>query len=322
MFWECGEINKLHYQYAAADVLGEVPVWEEERAKQMTVDLPVRIFIDSSDPDELAGISPDLISTVSQMRQKVMKKYRDQIDGKHQWLIVAAASGKWAKKVFPDDTEDVAVEKPVAPRLLRGIELNHLRGHGLDVHRELQRGKIPLLVDQAEKMPVQVHGVPHHRIIGQDDADILTLPDHDPVRFRQCPAVDAPDVAVHISAQLKMQFLHGNAGGEVRFCEGPQHIVRQRNLSFVFLHVLRMMLSMGTARRHGHHVHATRTGRIHTSGHVMIHVLHAGHGAGAHVHHLHAPAHGHHAVHPLHVLEIIQLGKGTQGLLLPMPQPQ
>ena len=40
-----------------------------------------------------------------------MKKYRDQIDGKHQWLIVAAASGKWAKKVFPDDTEDVAVEK-------------------------------------------------------------------------------------------------------------------------------------------------------------------------------------------------------------------
>lgn len=111
MFWECGEINKLHYQYAAADVLGEVPVWEEERAKQMTVDLPVRIFIDSSDPDELAGISPDLISTVSQMRQKVMKRYRDQIDGKHQWLIVAAASGKWAKKVFPDDTEDVAVEK-------------------------------------------------------------------------------------------------------------------------------------------------------------------------------------------------------------------
>ena len=111
MFWECGEINKLHYQYAAADVLGEVPVWEEGRAKQMTVDLPVRIFIDSSDPDELAGISPDLISPVSQMRQKVMKKYRDQIDGKHQWLIVAAASGKWAKKVFPDDTEDVAVEK-------------------------------------------------------------------------------------------------------------------------------------------------------------------------------------------------------------------
>ena len=111
LFWSCGEINKLDYQYASAEVLGEVPVWEEERTKQMVEQLPVRIFIDSSDPDELAGISPDLISTVSQMRQKVLKKYRDQIDGKHQWLIVAAASPKWAKKIFPNETEEIAVEK-------------------------------------------------------------------------------------------------------------------------------------------------------------------------------------------------------------------
>ena len=111
LFWSCGEVNKLHYQYATADVLGEVAVWEEERAKQMTETLPVRIFIDSSDPDELSGISPDLISTVNQMRQKVLKKYRDQIDGKHQWLIVAAASEKWAKKVFPNEPRDVAVDK-------------------------------------------------------------------------------------------------------------------------------------------------------------------------------------------------------------------
>ena len=104
LFWSCGEINKLDYQYASAEVLGEVPLWEEERMKQMTEQLPVRIFIDSSDPDELAGISPDLISTVNQMRQKVLKKYRDQIDGKHQWLIVAAASPKWAKKICQYDS--------------------------------------------------------------------------------------------------------------------------------------------------------------------------------------------------------------------------
>ena len=90
LIWECGPINKLSYQYATAETLGTVQNWEEERLKQMTVDLPVRIFIDSSDPDELAGISADLLSTVRQMRGKVTKKYRDQLDGKHQWLIVAA----------------------------------------------------------------------------------------------------------------------------------------------------------------------------------------------------------------------------------------
>ena len=109
--WSCGKTKKLHYQYADADVLGQVEAWEEEKARQMTVDLPVRIFIDSADPDELSGISPDVISTVTRMRAGVLKKYRDQIDGKHQWLIVAAASPEWAKKVFPDDPEDVAVDK-------------------------------------------------------------------------------------------------------------------------------------------------------------------------------------------------------------------
>ena len=55
VIWECGPINKLNYQYASAETLGTVQTWEEERLKQMTVDLPVRIFIDSSDPDELAA---------------------------------------------------------------------------------------------------------------------------------------------------------------------------------------------------------------------------------------------------------------------------
>ena len=111
MFWSCGEIERLHYENASVETLGTVLPWEEERQKQMVKDLPVRIFIESADPDELSGIPADIISTVGQMRTKVLKKYRDEIDGKHQWLIVAAASPKWALKVFPDCDEERAVEK-------------------------------------------------------------------------------------------------------------------------------------------------------------------------------------------------------------------
>ena len=111
MFWSCGNIERLHYENASVETLGTVLPWEEERQKQMVKDLPVRIFIESADPDELSGIPADIISTVGQMRSKVLKKYRDEIDGKHQWLIVAAASPKWALKVFPDCDADTAVEK-------------------------------------------------------------------------------------------------------------------------------------------------------------------------------------------------------------------
>ncbi len=107
--WYSDDISKLHYTYANTETLGTVKRWEEERAKEMTETLPVRIFIDSDDPDALFGIDAEKISTVGQMRRKVLKKYRDKIDGIHQWLIVAAASPSWAKKVFPEKSEDEAV---------------------------------------------------------------------------------------------------------------------------------------------------------------------------------------------------------------------
>ena len=111
LVWTCGSVERLHYQYADPQILGTVLPWEEERLRQMSKDLPVRIFIESADPDKLSGISADVLSSVARMRSAVTKKYRDEIDGKHQWLIVAAPSPAWAKKVFPGEEENVAIEK-------------------------------------------------------------------------------------------------------------------------------------------------------------------------------------------------------------------
>ena len=109
--WQSDGISRLHFQYADQEVLSEVLEWEEAKARQMTVDLPCRIFIESEDPDALAGISPEKISTVGQRRARVLKPYRDAIDGKHQWTIAALPSEKWAQKCFPEDRVDVAMEK-------------------------------------------------------------------------------------------------------------------------------------------------------------------------------------------------------------------
>lgn len=109
--WNAGSISRLHYQYATAETLGEVPAWEEARAQQMVKELPVSIYISSEDPDKFSGLSAEKIAQVGQMRGKVLKKYFDALDGKYQWLIVAAASPAWAKKVFPGMAEEEAVDK-------------------------------------------------------------------------------------------------------------------------------------------------------------------------------------------------------------------
>ena len=109
--WQYDGISRLHYQYAEQETLSRVLPWEEAKAAQMTEDLPCRIFIESEDPDAMAGISPEKLSAVGQARARVLKPYRDAIDGKHQWTIAAIPSEKWARKCFPDDTPERAMEK-------------------------------------------------------------------------------------------------------------------------------------------------------------------------------------------------------------------
>lgn len=109
--WQCDGVSRLHYQYAEQETLSRVLPWEEAKAAQMTEDLPCRIFIESEDPDAMAGISPEKLSAVGQARARVLKPYRDAIDGRHQWTIAAIPSEKWARKCFPEDTPERAMEK-------------------------------------------------------------------------------------------------------------------------------------------------------------------------------------------------------------------
>lgn len=109
--WMCDTQQRLNYLYAAQDVLAAVLPWEEAKMKQMTEDLPCRIIILSEDPDAMADVDPSKLSAVMQSRSTVMKPYRNAIDGKHQWVIAAHPSVKWAKKCFPESDDAEAVEK-------------------------------------------------------------------------------------------------------------------------------------------------------------------------------------------------------------------
>ena len=103
--------SRLNYLYADQETLGKVLPWEEEKLKQMVADLPVRIYIASDDPDAMNGVDPRKLSAVMQSRSTVIKPYRNAIDGKHQWVIAAYPSVKWAKKCFPEADDAAAVDK-------------------------------------------------------------------------------------------------------------------------------------------------------------------------------------------------------------------
>ena len=109
--WTFDVQSKLNFLYAEEETLAAVLPWEEAKMKQMTEELPCRIYIASDDPDAMDGVDPQKLSAVMQSRSRVMKPYRNAIDGKHQWVIAAYPSVKWAKKCFPALSDEEAVAR-------------------------------------------------------------------------------------------------------------------------------------------------------------------------------------------------------------------
>ena len=77
--------------------------------------------------------------------------------------------------------KQVAVKKPVAELVRR--KLDHGGRHGGDIHRVLERCVVPLGVDHAEKMPVQMHRVMHHGAIDHDEPHHFTALDFNGIAF-------------------------------------------------------------------------------------------------------------------------------------------
>ena len=109
--WTYDVQTRLNYLYADEETLARVLPWEEAKMQQMTEDRPCRIFISSEDPDAMRGVDPQKLSAVMRSRSTVMKPYRNAIEGKHQWVIAAYPSVKWAKKCFPELSDEEALAR-------------------------------------------------------------------------------------------------------------------------------------------------------------------------------------------------------------------
>ena len=108
--WTYQPLTRPNVRFRTLKSLSTVEKWEEEKLRWMKDTLPCRIFLCSEDPDGLAGVNQEKMAKGIQARQKIVKPYRDAIEGKHQWCIAAVPGEAWAKKVFPKERTSRAVE--------------------------------------------------------------------------------------------------------------------------------------------------------------------------------------------------------------------
>ena len=104
-------LTVLHYKYMTLGDLSKVSSIELARLKYMSKKLPTMIYLISEDPDGLKGINQAKMAKSMAKRYPKIKKYRDIADGKYKWCIAGVPGKAWAKKVFPNDSDEVAIEK-------------------------------------------------------------------------------------------------------------------------------------------------------------------------------------------------------------------
>lgn len=109
--WSYQAETLLKYRNESARTLSEVPAWVEAKQQHYVDRLPCQIHVLSDDPDGLKAVNATKLQKVRFARMSVLKKYRDAMDNKYQWTIVAVPSKAWAKKIFPKETPSAAVEK-------------------------------------------------------------------------------------------------------------------------------------------------------------------------------------------------------------------
>lgn len=109
--WSYQPLTKLNQKKRSLATLSEMEDWEVAKLKHRAETLPVRIYLESDDPDGLKGVNQEKVSKASQARYKIMKPYRDVMENKYQWCIAAVPGAAWAKKVFLNETRSRAIEK-------------------------------------------------------------------------------------------------------------------------------------------------------------------------------------------------------------------
>lgn len=109
--WTNDNLTKLDVKYGDVETFAHLTNYEIAKQEYNIENHPAKIFIESTDPDALKDIDQIKYGQIIASKGKEIRKFRDQYDDYCQWVIAGVPGKKWAKKVFPELSEDEAVEK-------------------------------------------------------------------------------------------------------------------------------------------------------------------------------------------------------------------
>ncbi|MFB4163708.1 aminopeptidase [Alteribacillus sp. JSM 102045] len=110
--WVDEDLSRLKYEKAPDDAFKEFPSWIAKGREELAEKGAAFITVKSTDPDLLKGVDQNRIATANKTAGEAMDTFRSYIQSDLvSWLVIAAPSFGWAKKVFPNVSEEEAEKK-------------------------------------------------------------------------------------------------------------------------------------------------------------------------------------------------------------------
>ena len=104
-------ITRLRYENCDVEHFQEIPKYLQELRNDYALKHAAIVTITSADPESLKGIDPQKILARNRAMHESCKTFYDHLDlGIDRWCIVGAPSVAWANKVFPEMSDEEAVE--------------------------------------------------------------------------------------------------------------------------------------------------------------------------------------------------------------------
>ncbi|WP_158737606.1 aminopeptidase [Alteribacillus sp. YIM 98480] len=119
--WADEELSRIKYEKAPDEAFKEFPSWIAKGREELAENGAAFITVKSTDPDLLKGIDQGRIANANKTAGEAMDTFRSYIQSDMvSWLVIATPSTGWAKKVFPDASEEEA-EKNLWDEIFKAV---------------------------------------------------------------------------------------------------------------------------------------------------------------------------------------------------------
>ncbi len=138
--WTSQKVSKASLIYGKEENLSTLSPMELAYWKFRGEELPAFIWVDSDDPDGAKGVDSAKAARIRQAKYKIYGKYKEMEENKVAWCIAGAPAKEWAKKIFPEDNAEDAMEKLwekilYTSRALDGNGISNWKKHDINLKK-------------------------------------------------------------------------------------------------------------------------------------------------------------------------------------------